>query len=92
MERERSLSFCASAAPVAAAAPDFDMGTEFSKEGVHSPVTTTSFNIGMRLTSVNIYYASREALIDSGVPVVKETKIPSFPQAFPTQFCKPPRS
>ena len=89
-DTDNTRSFCAST--TTDSAPDFDMGTEFSKEFVHSPVTTTSFTVGTLLTAVNIYYASREALIEAGVPVVKETKISSYPDAFPSQFCKPPSS
>ena len=40
---------------------------------------------------VSIYYASREALIDMGVPVINQAQIPSFPEPFPNRFCKPPR-
>jgi hypothetical protein len=85
---QSSASNCMAEEPVA----NFDMGTEFSKEKVYSPVNEVPFEVGTALTSILIYYASREALLDMGVPVVKEVQIPSFPQAFPSKFCKPPRS
>jgi hypothetical protein len=70
---------------------NFDMGTEFSQREVADHVTELEFEIGNLLESVVIYYASRNALADMGVPVVKETYIPSFPEPFPSKFCKPPR-
>jgi len=70
---------------------NFDMGTEFSQKETHSPVSEVEFIIGLLLDTVSIYYASRQALLSMGVPLIKETKIPKFPDAFPKKFCKPPK-
>lgn len=90
-----SCNFMNSSLPVADCAPierkrGFDMGTEFSEREVEDRVHEVEFEIGAKLTSFSIYYASREALIDMGVPVIRTTQI-SFPEPFPTKFCKPPR-
>ena len=69
---------------------DFDMGTEFSKNEVLDKVTEVEFETGLLLTTFEIYYASRTSLEDMGVEFVKQTKV-SFPSAFPSKFCKPPR-
>ena len=67
----------------------FDMGTVFNKEEAHSPVKEVSFDIGTILGTFSIFYASRNSLIDMGVPVLKETQI-AFPNPFPMRFCKSP--
>lgn len=69
----------------------FDMGTEFSNKEINDSVTEVEFETGELLTTFTIYYASKEALLDMGVPIKKENNI-SFPQAFPSKFCKPPKN
>lgn len=66
----------------------FDAGTEFSKESVVDKVTNTTFDVGDLVVSMEFFYAYREGLINMGVPVTKEVKMPS---AFPARFCKPPK-
>lgn len=68
----------------------FDMGTEFSEREVESKVVDVKFDIGHLLTTISIYYASREGLEHMGVPVTKQTQI-SMPNPFPQGFCKPPK-
>ena len=72
-----------------ASAPDFDVGTEFSKP-IEDKVVDTEFQIGKLQFDFEIFYASKEALIKLGVPVAKETGI-NFPKAFPGRFCQPPK-
>jgi hypothetical protein len=67
----------------------FDMGTEFSEREVQEKVYEVGFEIGRFLNSTSLYYASREALIDMGVPIIKKTQM-SFPEPFPRKFCRPP--
>jgi len=70
----------------------FDMGTEFSEREVNDPVHEVEFRLGSLLASFSIYYASKEALTD--MEVIPKTYKPqvSFPDPFPSKFCKPPRS
>lgn len=68
----------------------FDMGTEFSQKAIEDKVEDTMFEVSYRSCSFTIYYASREALIEMGIPIVKEAKI-SLPNPFPSKFCRPPR-
>jgi hypothetical protein len=68
----------------------FDIGTEFSKKEVDDQVTEVEFDTGSLDAQIEIYYASRESLIEMGVPVEKEAQV-TFPTAFPSKFCKPPR-
>lgn len=67
----------------------FDMGTEFSKNEIKDTVTEVAFEIGRLLTTIEIYYASRQSLINMGVQIIKENQV-VLPKAFPTKFCKPP--
>lgn len=68
----------------------FDLGTEFSKKEVEDKVNEVEFEIGTELKLIEIYYASRQALVKMGVPVQKEGQV-VFPKAFPSKFCKPPK-
>lgn len=67
----------------------FDMGTEFSEREVADKVHDVEFEIGYRVFSLSIYYASKESLVDMGVPVNRESQV-AFPEPFPTKFCRPP--
>jgi len=66
----------------------FDMGTSWgsSKE---SKVVDVKFERGINILNCDIYYASRESLIEMGVPLKSETKI-SFPDSFPKKYATPP--
>lgn len=68
----------------------FDMGTEFSEHAVADKVVDVDFETGTLLSTISIYYASREGLLHMGVPVYKQTQI-TMPNPFPNGFCKPPR-
>jgi hypothetical protein len=74
-----------------AAAPQakgFDMGTEWGRRE-KSKVHTVSFERGVLNHSVDIYYASRESLIEMGVPLTNELQV-NLPQSFPEKYAKPP--
>lgn len=66
----------------------FDLGTSWG-DAKESKVTTTEFERGNKAGEVLIYYASRQALLDMGVSLTKESKV-SFPQAFPVKFAEKP--
>jgi hypothetical protein len=70
--------------------PAFDMGTQFSDKEVTDRVREVEFEIGTLSYRYEFFYASKDSLLDIGVPIVREGKV-SFPQAFPTKFCKPPK-
>lgn len=68
---------------------DFDMGTEWGRKE-RSKVRTISFERGVLAQSVDIYYASRAALIAMGVPI--ETGLTAnLPQSFPNTYATPPK-
>lgn len=67
----------------------FDMGTEWGRKE-RSKVRTVSFERGALAQSMDIYYASREALIAMGVPI--ETGLSAnLPQSFPNTYATPPK-
>lgn len=68
----------------------FDMGTEYSEKEVSDKVVDVEFEIGYLLTTFTFYYASKEALMEMGVPMTKEASV-TFPEAFSAKFCRPPR-
>jgi hypothetical protein len=82
---DNSLDFCASAA-----APDFDMGTEWGRKE-RSKVKTVAFERGCLAQSFDIYYASRESLIAMGVPITNELTA-NLPQSFPDKYATPPKN
>jgi hypothetical protein len=67
----------------------FDMGTEWGRKET-SKVHNVSFERGDLAQSFDIYYASRESLIEMGVPITNELKV-TFPQGFPNGFAQPPK-
>lgn len=69
---------------------NFDIGTRFSKIEVQDKVSDTEFIIGNLLDTTIIFYASKNSLISMGVPIHKEVQIVKMPNAFPSNFCKPP--
>lgn len=66
----------------------FDMGSDWgtSKE---SRVVDATFERGNLVSSIDIYYASRESLIEMGVPLRQEGKV-NLPKSFPGGFANPP--
>lgn len=83
-------SFCCTVQDAGPEPKGFDLGTEFSDKEITDQVTEVEFETGYLETTIEIYYATRESLIEMGVPVEKETKV-AFPTAFPSKFCKPPK-
>lgn len=65
----------------------FDMGSGWGK-AKESKVTSTEFTRGEKTQRFEIYYASREALIDMGVIQPKMNQV-AFPKSFP-KYAKPP--
>lgn len=67
----------------------FDAGTEFSSKTVSDKVYDIEFEVGKLFTEERIYYAFFESLKQMGVNVNKTSYV-SFPEPFPTRFCKFP--
>ena len=67
----------------------FDTGTEFSEQEVTDRVVDVDFLIGHSLCTIDIYYATYEALKEMGVPVTRQAQV-AFPESFPARFCRPP--
>ena len=66
----------------------FDVGTEFGRKET-SKIQTVKFVKGFLAHSLDIYYASRESLIEMGVPLTNQLKV-ALPQSFPGKYCVPP--
>ena len=66
----------------------FDMGSTWGKKAV-SKVVEDKFERGAMIYSTEIFYASRQSLIESGVIQDNKPKI-AFPKSFPVGFAKPP--
>jgi hypothetical protein len=66
----------------------FDMGSTWGQK-VDSRVVETEFERGSLTFTLDIYYASRQALIDMGVPINVGPQV-SFPQSFPGKYATPP--
>ncbi len=69
---------------------DFDMGSTWGQK-IESKVTEIPFERGALVYSVDIYYASRQSLIDMGVPINTGNQV-SFPQSFPKKYATPPKN
>lgn len=68
----------------------FDMGTSFGKSK-DSHVVEVEFEKGILTFSTNIYYASRQSLIEMGVVLTNEQQV-SFPEPFvDSKYAKPPK-
>lgn len=68
----------------------FDMGTKFG-EAKESRVIEVEFERGILAVTTNIYYASRQSLIEMGVPLGSEKQV-SFPEPFvDSKYAKPPK-
>ncbi len=66
----------------------FDMGTKWG-EAKESRVIEVDFEKGILAFSKDIYYASRESLIQMGVPIGNEKQV-SFPEPFSDKYATPP--
>lgn len=68
----------------------FDMGTKWG-EAKESKVVEVEFERGLLVLTTNIYYASRQSLIEMGVPIGNEKQV-SFPEPFAdSKYAKPPK-
>jgi len=68
----------------------FDMGTRFG-EAKESRVIEVEFEKGILTLTANIYYASRQSLIEMGVPLGNEKQV-SFPDPFENgKYATPPK-
>jgi len=67
----------------------FNMETGWGQKK-EQKVVEVNFEKGELLLSLDIYYASRESLVEMGVPLTNETKV-SFPKSFTEKYAKPPK-
>lgn len=68
----------------------FDMGTKWG-EAKESKVVEVDFERGILALTTNIYYASRQSLLEMGVPLGNEKQV-SFPEPFvDSKYAKPPK-
>lgn len=72
------------------AVADFDMGTTWGSKK-EDKVKTVEFERGQELTTFEFYYASREALLALGIPLVNQRAI-SLPQGFANSYAQPPKN
>jgi hypothetical protein len=69
----------------------FDMGTKWG-EAKESKVINVEFERGVLAVSTEIFYASRQSLIQMGVPIGNEKQV-SFPESFAdSKYAKPPKN
>lgn len=69
----------------------FDMGTKWG-EAKESRVIEVEFEKGILALTTNIYYASRQSLIEMGVPLGNEKQV-SFPEPFKDgKYAQPPKN
>lgn len=81
----RAMNCCATPEP-----KGFDMGTKFG-EAKESRVVEVEFEKGFLALTTNIYYASRQSLIEMGVPLGNEKQV-SFPEPFKdSKYAEPPK-
>jgi hypothetical protein len=66
----------------------FDVGTSWG-ERITDKVVEAEFERGLLIKSIDIYYATRNALEELGVRTRPEKKVVKYPKSF-TGFCKPP--
>ncbi len=68
----------------------FDMGTSWG-EATQSKVVEVTFEKGVLTSTFEIYYASRESLIEMGVPITNDKQV-AFPIAFSdSKYATPPK-
>lgn len=80
----RSTSLCSSNTT-----NNFDVGTTWGQK-IESNVIETNFERGILEFGLDIFYASRNALIEMGIPLNTVYQV-SFPQSFPNKYAKPPK-
>lgn len=69
----------------------FDMGTKWG-DAKESKVINVEFERGILAVSTEIFYASRQSLIEMGVPIGNEKQV-SFPVAFAdSKYANPPKN
>ena len=84
----RSMNLCG--LPAETKKASFDMGTKWG-EAKESKVVEVEFEKGILALTTNIYYASRQSLIDMGVSLGNEKQV-SFPEPFANgKYAKPPK-
>ena len=82
----RSMNCCSNPTPEPLG---FDMGTKWG-EAKESRVIEVEFEKGLLALTTNIYYASRQSLIEMGVPLGNEKQV-SFPEPFgDSKYSTPP--
>ena len=87
----RSNAMNCSANAVKTEALGFDMGTKWG-EAKESRVIEVEFEKGILALTTNIYYASRQSLVEMGVPLGNEKQV-SFPEPFADgKYAKPPKN
>jgi hypothetical protein len=70
--------------------PTFDMGSTWGKK-LESKVTEVEFSRGIFSYGLDIFYASRESLMNAGILLENANQV-SFPQSFPEKYAKPPKN
>ena len=84
----RSMNCCSNPTPEPLG---FDMGTKWG-EAKESRVIEVEFEKGILALTTNIYYASRQCLIEMGVPLGNEKQV-SFPEPFKDgKYAQPPKN
>lgn len=69
----------------------FDLGTSMGKSK-ESKVVEVDFERGILVDSIDIFYASRESLLEMGIQLTNEKQI-NFPSAFKdSKYCVPPEN
>lgn len=68
----------------------FDSATKWG-DAKESHVVNVDFERGIIALSLEIYYATRESLIQMGVPISNNKQVSGFPSAFPENYAKPPK-
>jgi len=69
----------------------FDMGTKWGA-AKESRIVEVEFDRGILALNMDVYYASRQSLIEMGVPIGNEKQV-NFPSSFAdTKYAKPPKN
>jgi hypothetical protein len=69
----------------------FDSATKWG-EAKESRVIEVEFERDILVLTADIFYTSRNSLIDMGVVLSNERKVGGFPSAFPEKYAKPPKN
>jgi hypothetical protein len=70
-------------------AKSFDLGTEWGNK-VESKVREVDFEVGKQLTTLTLYYASKEGLEKMGIEIEKFVQLPKAFAEGKVMYCKPP--